>query len=236
MLKAIIFDFDGVIVDTEPLHYRAFASTVAPLGIGFDYERYRQQYIGFDDRDGFRAICSEHNVALDDDGLGRLIVEKAATFAGIVGEGIAPLPGAIELIEAAAAVMPIAICSGALRQDIDLILPLLGGGGVHERFRGIVCADDVERSKPDPQCYTLAAQRLGIAPQHCVAIEDTPAGIISARDAGLRTLAVASSFPIDRLLDAERVVGSLAEVNLELLSQWFAAEPKKAAPDRRGFW
>lgn len=221
MLRAIIFDFDGVIVDTEPLHYRAFVQTLRPFGVDFGYERYREEYIGYDDRDGFRTICAEHKIDLDDARLARFIAEKAATFAGIVNEGVSAMPGAVELIEQAAAAMPIALCSGALRQDIALILPKLGGGDVLGRFTCIVSADDVQRSKPDPQSYTLAAQRLGMHPRECLAIEDTPAGIESARTAGIRTLAVTSSFSFDRLTGADRVVGTLEQVSVELLQQWF---------------
>ena len=227
MLEAIIFDFDGVLVDSEPLHYRAFLQTVHPLGVSFDYDRYRERYIGYDDRDGFRAICGEFDIPLDDQRLAELVATKAAAFASIVECGVAPRPGAVELLEAAAAAMPIALCSGALRHDIWLILPKLGTGDAHgsamDRFRTIVTADDVAHSKPDPEGYTLAAQRLGLTPQHCLAIEDTPAGIASAKAAGLRVLAVTTSFPADHLAQADRIVASLSDVTVDGLREWFPA-------------
>jgi beta-phosphoglucomutase len=221
MLQAIVFDFDGVLVDSEPLHYEAFARTVEPLGARFDYEHYRRHYIGYDDRDGFRAICNEFNIPLDEQRLAELIAEKAAAFARIVGRGVTPMPGAVELVQESAAAMPIALCSGALLQDIALILPNLGPGGLMDLFRAIVTADDVRRSKPDPEGYALAARRLGLAPGHCLAVEDTPAGIASARVAGLHTLAVSTSFPLQELSEADRSVASLASVTVPKLRSWF---------------
>ena len=221
MLQAIIFDFDGVLVDSEPLHYRAFVETVRPLGVTFDYEHYRQHYIGFDDRDAFRAISGEFTIEMDENRINELISSKAAAFARIVSAGITPMPGAVELLREAAATVPVALCSGALAQDISLILPQLGEGGVAGCFKAMVTADDVQRSKPDPQSYVLAAQRLGIAPGNCMAIEDTPAGIASAKAAGLYALGVASSFPAEDLVQADRTVESLSGVSLGSLRSWF---------------
>ncbi|MBI1369361.1 MAG: HAD-IA family hydrolase [Planctomycetes bacterium] len=221
MLEAIVFDFDGVIVDTEPLHYRAFLRVLEPRGIQFDYDAYLEKYIGFDDRDGLRAMFEDHDQTLDDAASLSLRRDKAHAFDTIVAEGVTPFPGVLELIRAAAAAMPIAICSGALRSDIDAILPALGEGEIPDLFRAMVTADDVARSKPDPESYALAARRLGIDPAKCLAIEDTPAGLESARGAGLRTLAVTHSYPADRLRAADRVVTSLDDVTLEKLRGWF---------------
>jgi beta-phosphoglucomutase len=222
MIQSIVFDFDGVIVDTEPLHYRAFLRAMEPFGIDFDYDRYVQQYIGYDDRDGLRAICNDFDAPLSDSQINELIQQKAGAFEQIVGEGVTPFPGAVELILAAAKKMPIAICSGALRRDIDAVLRGVGDGDLLQRFNVIVTADEVPHSKPDPRSYQLAAERLSLPAADCLAIEDTPAGLASARGAGLRTLAVAHSYEADRLDAADRVEDSLAGVTLEKLLAWFA--------------
>jgi beta-phosphoglucomutase-like phosphatase (HAD superfamily) len=223
MLQAIVFDFDGVIADTEPLHWRAFIDVLEPLGISFDYDTYLREYIGFDDRDAFRYVSANHDLNLADGRLEEMVERKAAAFARIVGEGIAPFPGSVELIRATAAAWPIAIASGALRADIDLILPAIGDGSLPPLFKAIVTADNVTKSKPDPETYTLAAQRLGVDPRRCLAIEDTPTGLQSARAAGLRTLAVAHSYPAARLEPlAEHVVQKFPGITAEQIKQWYA--------------
>jgi len=222
MIQAIVFDFDGVIVDTEPIHHRAFLKVLEPLGFDVDYPTYLEHYAGFDDRDLIRAVYQARGEQPPQgDRLQALIDRKAEVFKRIVETEVEPYPGAIELVESAAASMPIAIASGALRRDLELILPRLDADGLLGRFETIVTADDVERSKPDPQTYQLAASRLGRAPAHCLAIEDTNTGLQSARLAGLRRLGVTHTYPADQLVDAERVVDRLTDLDLAKLRDWF---------------
>ena len=221
MLEAIVFDFDGIIVDTEPLHYRAFLEVMRSMGVEFDYQTYLQEYIGFDDRDAFRHAAASVGRTLDHTELARLVSQKEQVFERIAA-GVQAFPGAVELIQEAAATMPIAIASGALKSDIALILPHLGDGRVAQLFTAIVTANDVPRSKPDPQSYALAVQRLGRDAEACLAIEDTTAGLASARGAGLQTLGVGHSYPVAKLTaHADRVVDALAGVTLRELRAWF---------------
>ncbi len=222
MFQAIIFDFDGVIVDSEPLHYRAFMRVLEPLGWGFDYDRYLAKYVGFDDRDFYRELFAEHEQPLDADRLRELVTAKARAFKQVVGEGVRACDGAVAMIHACAGRWPLAICSGALRCDIDLVLPAIDDGLLADRFTAIVTADDVARSKPDPACYLAAAERLGMAPTACLAIEDTVTGLAAARAAGMATLAVATTYPVDLLADADRAVETLAHLTADQLRKWFA--------------
>ena len=218
MLNAVIFDFDGVIVDTEPLHYRAFQELLAPLGLGYSWEEYLETYLGFDDRDAFREAFSAGGRPLSDQELKTLINGKAEAFIRIVSVGVAPYPGVVELIRSISGVLPLALCSGALRSDIDPILVQLGLTGA---FDTLVTADEVAASKPDPESYRLAVQRLQdifpgrVDPAASFAIEDTPAGIASAKGAGLNVLAVTNSYPKERLTGACLVVDSLATMDIE---------------------
>lgn len=214
--EAVIFDFDGVIVDTEPLHYAAFQRTLEPLGLHFSWDEYIETYIGFDDRDAFRHAFSTKGTALSKDELHSLIEQKAAYFKDVIGSGVSAYPGVLDLIYLLHAnKSPLAICSGALRADIDPILVMLG---ISEYFDVIVTADDVAASKPDPECYRLAFQRLQSAHQNSfskdstVAIEDTPAGISAAKAAGLIVVAVTNSYPADRLSQATFVTESLSSL------------------------
>jgi beta-phosphoglucomutase len=218
MLEAIVFDFDGVVADTEPLHYRAFMRILEPLGRGFDYACYLRDYIGCDDRDAFRLAFAPKS--LSDSELADLIRRKSAAFEAVVAEGVTFYPGVIELINEAASALPLAICSGALRSDIDLIMSDVGDGSMLDRFAAIVTAEDVAKSKPDPASYVLAAERLGVAPANCLAIEDTPAGLASAQAAGMKTLGVATTHDITALF-ADRIESDLASVTLSQLQDWW---------------
>jgi beta-phosphoglucomutase len=218
MLDAVIFDFDGIIVDTEPLHYKAFQELLVPLGLGYSWEEYLERYLGFDDRDAFREAFRAGGRTLAAPELKSLMDGKAEAFLRIVSVGVAPYPGVVELIRSISGTLPLALCSGALRGDIDPILAQLDLVGA---FDALVTADEVAASKPDPESYRLAVQRLQalfpgrVDPARSLAIEDTPAGIVSATGAGLRVLAVTNSYPKERLTGACRVVVSLAGVDLE---------------------
>jgi beta-phosphoglucomutase len=211
--EAVIFDFDGVIVDTEPLHYASFQRTLEPLGLHFTWQEYVATYIGFDDRDAFRYAFSANDLVLNHDTLRQLINRKASVFNEVISSGVTAYPGVVELIQLLHTnKMPLAICSGALRSDIDPILAMLN---ISEYFNIIVTADDVAASKPDPECYELAFQKLLSAHNNSfskgttIAIEDTPAGISSAKAAGLKVCAVTNSYPAANLEQATFIVESL---------------------------
>ncbi len=212
MLNAVIFDFDGIIVDSEPMHYRAFCKILEPLGMGFSWDDYCSIYIGYDDRDAFREAFKAQGEKICHQDLKQMIAEKAEVFQQLIANGeLNPLPGAIELIESIPARLPVALCSGALRQDID---PIIGNLGIADAFNVIVTAEDTKKSKPDPAPYRLACQKLGLKdPSTAIAIEDTPLGIVSAKGAGLKVLAVTNSYDREYLLEADAVTDSLENVS-----------------------
>ncbi|MEM8782071.1 MAG: HAD family phosphatase [Planctomycetota bacterium] len=221
MLEAIVFDFDGVLVDSEPLHYQAFVLIARSLGLELTFEQYVQTYIGFDDRDAFRVMLEVTGREASEAAVAELCRKKQPAFDALAkATGELALPGSVELLDAAgAAGWKVAIASGATRADIDLMLGLLDRS---DAFEAIVTADDVERSKPDPASYARAAAAIGVEPGRCLAIEDTRAGLISATTAGLRTLAITTSHEAGELAgDAERVIESLAGVTPEQLRAWY---------------
>jgi beta-phosphoglucomutase len=214
---AVIFDFDGVIVDTEPLHYRAFQKVLEPVGVGFSWQEYMDIYMGFDDRDTFLEAFHSRGKTIDPSELHRLIDRKAVIFQDVIQDGVTAYPGVVPLIRHLhEASVPLAISSGALHSDIDPILRILD---LSDCFEIIVAADDISKSKPDPECYRLAFEKLvaqapstAISQARTLAIEDTPAGIVSAKAAGLQVVAVTNSYSRDHIAGAARIVSSLEEL------------------------
>lgn len=225
MPAAVIFDFDGVLVDTEPLHYRALRAVLAPLGMDFDWAAYVSRYIGLDDRGVFRAAFREAGLPLSAERERELIAEKAAAFAAFVRETPPPaLPGVERLLAELRGAVPLALCSGALPADIE---PVLRQRGWDDVFEVRVTAEDVEESKPNPASYVLAFRRLAerrpqlrLIPARCVAIEDTEAGVASAKGAGLQVLWVGrngNAAPRDGVWQ----VSSLSEISRRRLEEVF---------------
>ena len=218
--EAVLFDFDGILVDSEPMHHRAFTEVLNPLGMEFPWKEYVEIYMGFDDRDAFREAFRAKGIDLDDANLAKLVAAKSEAFLRGLRDGVTVYPGAVSLIESLRATgRPLALCSGALRSDID---PILAQLGVARCFDVIVSADDVRKSKPDPESYTIAFARLSeryttllSVPGKSVAVEDTPAGIRSAKGAGLRVLAVTNSYGAGELAEADWIVESLESVRFE---------------------
>ena len=214
---AVIFDFDGVIVDTEPIHYQAFQKILEPIGLGYTWEDYTNTYMGFDDRDAFREVFRAAGQTVTSEILQTLINQKAALFEQVIKQGVTPYPGVIELIkELTAHGIPLAISSGALRSDI---MPILEQLNIKQYFSHIVTADDVPQSKPHPASYLSAKEKLLASfpdkvngTSHIFAIEDTPAGIQSAKDAGLIVIAVTNSYPAEKLGQANIQVKSLLQL------------------------
>ncbi len=220
-MDALIFDFDGVVVDSEPIHLTAFQQVLAGLGIEMTREAYFSKYLGYDDRDCIAACARDQGVQLAAHRVAQLIEAKTALVKRLFREGIEPLPGAVELIRAAAeAGTPVGVCSGALREEIELASRAVG---VWDCWSVVVPAEDVARGKPDPEGYALTLKRLSgklgrrVEPGRCVVVEDSPAGIEAAKAVGFRVLAVTNSYGASDLAAADRVVGSLAEVDPALL-------------------
>ncbi|MEO8196090.1 MAG: HAD family phosphatase [Thermoanaerobaculia bacterium] len=217
MLRALIFDFNGILVDDEPLHFALFRRVLGEEGVELTREDYYGRYLGFDDRDCFAAALAAAGEACPPQRLARLVARKAAYYREAIRRDGYPLfAGAAELVrEAAAAGLTLAVVSGALREEV------VGGleqAGIAALFKQLVTADDVQRGKPDPEGYALALAALNVEPplparlihpHECVAIEDSPTGLEAAAACGLRTLGVAQTYPAAALFLAEAVIERL---------------------------
>ena len=211
-LRAAVFDFDGVIVDSEPLHFRSLQDALLSEGVRITREEYWGHLLAYDDRGSIRHAFERHGEPLDPARLGRVEQRKVERFAELIPE-IGVFPGARELIGTLGASLPLAIASGARREEIEAIL---AGIGLRDSFRAVVGAQDAARTKPDPAPYLEAARQLAdhaggaLAPAECVAFEDSVPGLMSALGAGMKVVGVAHSYPAAKLQSAHRVVESLA--------------------------
>ena len=222
MLKALIFDFDGVIADTERLHLAGFRHALAAHDIQITDGEYFERYLGFDDRDGFAQILADRGRSVDGEGLSQLIGQKAVKFEELVRERVVVFDGVRELMADCKREpkLAVGIGSGALRGEIELVLKLTG---LSDFIDVIVAADDVSKSKPDPETFLsvlseLRAEVSDLEPHHCVVIEDSHAGIESAVAAGMSVIAVTNSFDAGAFATADRVVDSLTELSRESIA------------------
>jgi beta-phosphoglucomutase-like phosphatase (HAD superfamily) len=210
-VRAFVFDFDGVIANSEPLHFRAYRDVLAARHVTLSEADYYTRYLGYDDRGAFEAVASDRGLAWDAAVIARLIDEKAGRLTALEEAGDILFPGAADAITAAAATFPIAIASGALGHEIRRVLDR---ANLSRHFVAIVAAEDTPHSKPAPDPYLRAVALLRRAagpldPFECVAVEDSRWGLESARAAGLRTIGVAHTYDADALRPADLIIPSM---------------------------
>ena len=225
MFPATIFDFNGVLVDDELVHRDAFRDVLGPVGVTFTNEAYVERYLGFDDIGAIRSMMSDAGRAPSDDEVHALVEAKRPHYMRRAEAGLVIFEGAAEVVRRRSAKGPVVIVSGALRDEIVFALRRMQ---VSDRVDFIVSAEDTPRCKPDPMGYVLGqaalAQRIGQdAARGALVIEDSLAGIESAKSAGLRCLAVAQSYPEERLIaaGADAVVPGIADVTDELVDDLY---------------
>jgi len=221
VLRAIVFDFDGVIANSEPLHFRGYRDVLAEEGVTLAEEDYYAHYLGFDDVGAFEAIDQRHGAGWSRERIRDLVARKAVRLEELERDVSVLFPGAADAIRRASLAMPIAIASGARGEEIRRVLDR---EGLSECFTAIVAAEDTAVSKPAPDPYLRALALLAPAYGHrleaseCVAIEDSHWGLESARTAGLRTVAVTNTYAAD-LLSADLTIRSLHDMDLDLLDR-----------------
>src|SRR5262245_23790308 len=215
MIRALIFDFNGVLADDDPIHMEAFRQVAEEEGLSFTDEEYLDTYLPLNDWDCFKTLYAAHGRALAPKKLEELIRRKGVYYFRAISKRTVLVTGAAHAVKAAAGYFPLAIASGARR---DEILHILRQGGLEGCFSAIVAAEDVRFGKPHPEPFSRAHEKLrerdaSLKTSECVAIEDSIGGIQSAHQAGMRCLAVAHSYGPDRLREAnpEWIIDSLAD-------------------------
>jgi HAD superfamily hydrolase (TIGR01509 family) len=231
LLRALIFDFDGILVDSEPLICKLTQQMAALEGWTITEEEYYRDYLALDDRGIVEHLYRSHGQAADPERVRELMDWKARAYREAIREGLPPMPGAVEFVRKAAARYPLAIASGSLREEIEHLLVKLG---LRDPFPVLASADDCQRSKPDPEVFLKALAGLqqlpcgaarSLAASECLAIEDAPAGVEAAHAAGMKCLALALSRPPEELRHADWVCRTFAEVDLDQLAAAFPPNP-----------
>jgi beta-phosphoglucomutase-like phosphatase (HAD superfamily) len=241
-IRAIIFDFNGVLLDDETVHFELFREVLAGEGVTLTEGDYTAHYLGYDDRRCFEAAVLDAGLAVDGQRVDQLIAEKAKRYAERAEQGLRFFPAAAETIAALAARWPVAICSGALRSEIADALRRIDQ---YESIVAIISAEDTDKCKPDPECYRLAlaalqgharnAQNRGpvesagrhspadLSAAECLVIEDSLAGISSAKGAGMWVVALPNTYTAEQLSQAgaDEVIDGLRSLNPEWIERRF---------------
>jgi beta-phosphoglucomutase len=215
-IRAIVFDFDGVLANSEPLHLLSYQTVLGELDVSLDRDEYYSQYLGFDDVTAFRTISERRGLDWGEAQIAAILARKAVIFDDILASHDVLYPEAIPCVRRLGATMPLGIASGALRHEITAILRR---AHLEDAFRFIVAAGETPASKPAPDPYRRAAELHGLPPEQCAAIEDSRWGIAAAKEAGLRCVGITQTYPASGLPGADAIIASLDEFTEELLAR-----------------
>lgn len=230
-LKAILFDFDGVVADTEPLHLATFQRVLAHEGMWLPAEAYASKYVGLSDHSCFEAVFRDHGIPVSLPFLTTLAERKTQLMQSAIAVRNPVLPQSAAFVRRAARTYRLAIASGALRKEIDLCLK---DARLLRHFEHITSAEDVKRGKPAPDSYLHALHTLDAASplraSECLVIEDTAHGIRAAHAAGMRCLAVTTTSPASLLTEADWTTPSLDFFDLDLVARFWSQVTARRTP------
>ncbi len=224
-LKAVLFDFNGVIINDEPLQLELFRRVLSEEGISITEEEYMARYLGYDNFKCFRAALTDagrEHLAADLSHVVALIARKTDYYLEAINDRFLLFPGVTDLVRRLVAMYPMGIVSGAERKEIEYVL---ARAGIRDCFQTIITSADLNSGKPDPEGYLKLLATLNslnnfvppILPEECLVIEDSRAGVQAAKNAGMRCLAVTNSYPAEKLAQADWIVAGLEDCEPEAL-------------------
>lgn len=212
-LKGVVFDMDGVIIESEHTHYQAICEA---MGDEMDqtYQTFLSKCTGGDERFAMGRLAEFCGIEYDESIFQQWSQRKAEAYRRLVSESAKAMPGAIELVCSVAEKFPVGLATGSRRSDVEAAFSTLAGGKLNGLFQSIVTSDDVAKTKPDPATYAKAAEGMGVSPSDCLAIDDSPNGVSSAKKAGMKVLGITAIHDDSSLRDADWHLRSLEEVLL----------------------
>lgn len=215
MFEAVIFDFDGVILNSEPIHYQACVQVLSSLDIRLDYPEYVEKYLGLADKDMFPKILTDRGMRYTPADRDALVARKLHIYQEMIHRNDhLPMITHVDnyLLHISKIVRKIAICTGSSRKEVDLILAKLKQGIFQSYFDLMVTADDVQQGKPSPEGYLLTAKHLNVVPEQCLVIEDTPHGVAAAKAAGMYAVALLTTYQRHQFQHADKVIDGFQQL------------------------
>jgi beta-phosphoglucomutase len=219
LLKAVLFDFDGVILETSDQLFQGYKMVFNRLGIKYSEKKFNILY-GLKTKEHFRKILVDSNVFLSDDELDKLVEERDFHYRQICSRDLTPLPGAIKLLKALKQnKIKIGLATSTSKKNIDFFLIKLE---IKDFFNQVLAGTEVSKGKPDPEIYLNTCLKLNVAPENSVGIEDTEIGITSLHNAKMKSIAVTltnrKKYDFSK---ADLVVKTLEEVNVKIILSLF---------------
>ena len=213
MIKAIIFDMNGVIIDDEHIHEMAFKSTLAKHGIELDHRTYLEFFAGKTDKFGYENIAEKFDKKLPID---NLLKEKKKIYLEFFPENKKYYPGVIKLINILSNDFVLALTSSSTREEVNLVINKFG---INDKFKITISAEDINKGKPNPEPYTITAKKIGLKPEECAVIEDSKSGVISAKAAGCYCIGITTTHSEEDLAEADIIVNDFKSINSNLIKK-----------------
>lgn len=228
MVRAVLFDFDGVLVDSERLHYEALVHALRERGMDLSWDDFKEGCIGVPDRDAIKWALRCNEKDDDDEKVSEILRRKTEIYDAWLADRLPAVDGMVDVVRALAQKFVLAVVSGSPRYQIETVL---SREGVGELFSVVIGCEDYQKGKPDPAPFLLAMEKLNefvsppLRPHECLVVEDSPAGIQSARKAGMKCIAIRSYYDNEALKDADLIINDLKELLLPKVWDRFQMTP-----------